>query len=216
MSKALKWIDNFWYHYKWTFIVVTFFLVIGIILTFQLITKEDYDAYIMYVGDTAIPDTMYQDILDSLETVVKDYDENGEINVNFQRLGFITDETNELAGSVNASATSYLASMAVQPQYLYLLEPEVYEIFADSGIFLPISELIADVPAEWLYDETAVYFSKTNYSRTNAGVDGFDDDCLLVIKTMPYARPNSSKYLSEKASYEHHLDILKQILANGN
>ena len=78
MSKVLKWIDNFWYHYKWTFIVVTFFLVIGIILTFQLITKEDYDAYIMYVGDTTIPDTMYQDILDSLEVVVKDYDENGE------------------------------------------------------------------------------------------------------------------------------------------
>ena len=216
MSKALKWIDNFWYHYKWTFIVVTFFLVIGIILTFQLITKEDYDAYIMYVGDTTIPDTMYQDILDSLETVVKDYDENGEINVNFQRLGFITDETNELAGSVNASATSYLASMAVQPQYLYLLEPEVYEIFADSGIFLPISELVGDVPTEWLYDENAIYFSKTAYSRTNVGVDSFDDDCLLVIKTMPYARPNSSKYLSEKASYEHHLDILKQILANGN
>ena len=100
MSKALKWIDNFWYHYKWTFIVVTFFLVIGIVLTFQLITKEEYDAYVMYVGDTAIPDTMYQDILDSLETVVKDYDENGEINVNFQRLGFITDETGERLASV--------------------------------------------------------------------------------------------------------------------
>ena len=216
MSKVLKWIDNFWYHYKWTFIVVTFFLVIGIVLTFQLFTKEDYDAYIMYVGDTTIPDTMYQDILDSLEVVVKDYDENGEVNVNFQRLGFITDEENELAGSVNASATSYLASMSVQPQYLYLLEPEVYELFADSGIFLPISELVGDVPEEWLYDETAIYFSKTSYSRTNAGVDGFDDDCLLVIKTMPYARPNSSRYLSEKASYEHHLDILKQILAYGN
>lgn len=216
MSKALKWIDNFWYHYKWMFIIIVFFLVIGIILTFQLITKEEYDAYIMYVGDTTIPDTMYQDILDSLENVVKDYDENGEINVNFQRLGFITDEENELAGAVNASATNYLASMVVQPQYLYLLEPEVYEIYADSGIFLPISELVTDVPEEWLYDNSAVFFSKTNYSQTHAGVDGFDDDCLLVIKTMPYARPNSSKYLSEKASYEHHLDILKQILAHGN
>ena len=216
MSKALKWIDNFWYHYKWTFIIVTFFLVVGIILTVQLVTKEDYDAYIMYVGDTYIPDTMYQDIVDSLETVVKDYDENGEIKVNFQRLGFITDKENELAGSVNASATSYLSSMVVQPQYLYLVTPEVYEIYSDSGIFLPISELIPNAPTEWFYDDTALLFNKMTYSRTNAGVDSLGADVLLVIKTMPYAKEGSAKYVSEKASYEHHLDILKNMLAYGN
>lgn len=215
MSKALKWIDNFWYHYKWTFIIVVFFLVIGIILTFQLITKEAYDAYIMYVGDMTIPDTTYQDIVDSLERVVEDYDENGEINVNFQRLGFISDPENELAGTVNASATSYLASMTVQPQYLYLVTPAVYDIYKDSGIFLPISELIVDVPADWFYDETAVLFNKTTYARTNAGVDSFGDDVLLVIKTMPYTRPDSAKQASEKAAYEHHLDILKNIIAFG-
>ncbi len=215
MSKTLKWIDNFWYHYKWTFIIVVFFLVVGIILTVQLVTKEEYDAYIMYVGDTDIPATMYQDILDSLELVVEDYDENGEINVNFQRLGFISDKENELAGTVNATATNYLASMTVQPQYLYLVTPEVYDIYADTGIFLPISELIPNVPSEWLYDDTAVLFSKTTYSRTNAGVDSFGDDVLLVIKTMPYSTTKSAKRAEQRA-YEHHLDVLKNILAYGN
>ncbi len=215
MSKTLKWIDNFWYHYKWTFIIVVFFLVVGIILTVQLVTKEEYDAYIMYVGDAEIPATTYQDILDSLELVVEDYDENGEINVNFQRLGFISDKENELAGTINATATNYLASMTVQPQYLYLITPAVYDIYADTGIFLPISELVPDIPKEWLYDDTAVFFPKTTYSRTNAGVDSLGNNVLLVIKTMPYSTTKSAKRAEQRA-YEHHLDVLKNILAYGN
>ena len=45
MSKVLKWLDNFWYHYKWVAIIVTFFLVLGIILIVQLVSRENYEGY---------------------------------------------------------------------------------------------------------------------------------------------------------------------------
>ena len=83
MSKILKWLDNFWYHYKWVVIIVTFFLIIGIILTVQLVTRKNYDVYIMYLGDASIPDTKYQDIMDSFEKIADDYNGDGEILLNF-------------------------------------------------------------------------------------------------------------------------------------
>ena len=83
MSKFLKWLDNYWYHYKWHTIIVTFFLVIGIISTVQIFNKESYDAYVMYVGGQDIPDTQYYDILQSLKAVSSDYDANKEHKINF-------------------------------------------------------------------------------------------------------------------------------------
>ena len=30
-SKVLRWLDNFWYHYKWPTIIIAFFLIVGIV-----------------------------------------------------------------------------------------------------------------------------------------------------------------------------------------
>ena len=102
MSKVLKWLDNFWYHYKWVVIIVVFFLIVGIVLTVQLVTRQNYDAYIMYLGDASIPDTQYQDILDSFKKVAGDYNEDEKILINFAKTAYITDKDNEMANSINS------------------------------------------------------------------------------------------------------------------
>jgi hypothetical protein len=212
MSKFLKWLDNYWYHYKWPTIIVAFFLIIGTISVVQLFNRETYDAYIMYVGDETIPDTQYQDIMDSLKQVSKDYNKDGEHNINFSKMSFISDEENEMASTVNAGTVQYLSNMVVQPYYLYLMSPAVYDTYKDSGIFIPISEVVDGVPAEWYHDDTAVYFDKTEFANSFAGVNDLGEDTLLVIKMVPYSSSKSVSK-SERASYEHHLDILKNILS---
>jgi hypothetical protein len=211
MSKISKWLDNFWYHYKWPTLIITFFVALAIVLTVQLVSRENYDVYIMYVGDDAIPDTQYYDIQKSLNSVCKDYNEDEEILVNFSRTAFISDEEHEMASTVNASATQFLSSMSVQPYYIYLMTPLVYDIYKDNGIFIPISELEIDIPEEWYYDETAVSFSETDYARSHAGVDGLSEDLLLVIKCVPYSHSKSTE-AKERKSFENHYDLLKSIL----
>ncbi len=212
MSKALKWLDNFWYHHKWTVIITTFFVSLVVVLAVQLISRENYDAYIMYVGDAAIPDTQYQDIQKSLLSVAKDYDENGEIVLNFSRTAFISDEEHEMASTVNASATEFLSSLSVQPYYIYLMTPLVYELYKDNeGVFVPISEIEIDIPEEWYYDEQAVYFSKTDFSKYHAGVDSLGEDVVMVIKSVPYSYSDSVE-AKERKAFEHHYDLLKSIL----
>ena len=212
MSKFLKWLDNYWYHYKWHTIIVSFFLIIGVISVVQLFNRTSYDAYIMYVGDETIPDTQYQDIVDSLKKVSKDYNEDKEHNINFSKMSFISDEDHEMASTVNASTIQYLSNMVVQPYYIYLMSPEVYDTYKDSGIFVPISEVVQGVPAEWYYDDTAVCFDKTDYANSFAGVNDLGEDTLLVLKIVPYSS-SKSVTKAEKASYENHLDMLNNILS---
>ena len=212
MSKFLKWLDNYWYHYKWPTIIVSFFVIIGIISMVQIFNRENYDAYVMYVGDAAIPDTQYHDILNSLKDVSSDYDGDKEHNINFSKTAFITDPENDMASTVNASAMQYLSNLVVQPYYIYLMDETVYKLYKDSDIFVPISEVVSDVPEDWYYDDTAVYFDKTDYANSFAGVDNLGENTLLVIKIMPYS--NSKRVLErERQYYNNHLDMLKNILS---
>ncbi|MBE6666472.1 MAG: hypothetical protein E7603_09715 [Ruminococcaceae bacterium] len=212
MSKFLKWLDNYWYHYKWHTIIVAFFLIIGIISTVQIFNRETYDAYVMYVGGEEIPDTKYYDIMQSLKAVSSDYDGNKEHKINFGKMAFISDPENNMASTINSPTVQFLSNLVVQPYYIYLMDVEVYKLYKDSGVFVPISELMTDVPEDWYYDETAVYFDKTDYANSFAGVDKLGENTLLVIKIMPYA---SSKRVAaaERTSYENHLDMLKNILS---
>ena len=211
MSKVLKWLDNFWYHYKWVVIIVVFFLIVGIVLTVQLVTRQNYDAYIMYLGDAAIPDTQYQDILDSFKKVTEDYNGDEEILINFAKTAYITDKDNEMASSINSVAVQFMSSMIVQPYYLYLINAEVYEMYKDSDIFIPLSDIVDDIPDDWLYDENAVYFNKTDFAQNNVGVDALGSDTLLVIKNIPYTSSKSA-YQSEKEAFDHHVALFKNII----
>ena len=211
-SKLGLWLENYWYHYKWHTIIVSFFLIIGAISITQLFGRVSYDAYLMYVGDETIPDTQYQDIIDSLKKVSKDYNGDGEHHINFSKMSFISDEENEMASTVNAGTVQYLSNMVVQPYYIYLMSPEVYDTYKESGIFVPISEVVSDVPSDWYYDDTAVYFDKTVFANSFAGVNDLGEDTLLVLKIVPYSS-SKSVTKAEQAAYQNHLDMLKNILS---
>ena len=217
MSKFLKWLDNYWYHYKWPTIIVAFFLIIGTISIVQLANKETYDAYVMYVGDATILDTQYYDILDSLKKVSKDYNGDKEHKVNFAKSAFISDPENDMASTVNAGTIQFLTNMSVQPYYLYLMSPTVYEMYKE--VFIPISELVAndenftkDVPEDWFYDDTAIYFNKTDYANSFVGVNDLGEDTLLVIKMVPFSYSKSTDK-AERAAYQNHCDMLNNILS---
>lgn len=53
-SKFLKWLDNYWYHYKWPTIVVAFFVVVIGVCLIQSITTEKKDILITYAGPTQV------------------------------------------------------------------------------------------------------------------------------------------------------------------
>jgi hypothetical protein len=53
-GKFLKWLDNYWYHYKWPTIVVVFFIIVFAVCFIQSITHEEKDILITYGGPTSL------------------------------------------------------------------------------------------------------------------------------------------------------------------
>ena len=53
-NKFLKWLDNYWYHYKWPTIVVAFFVVVFSVCLIQSWTNDEKDILVTYAGPTAL------------------------------------------------------------------------------------------------------------------------------------------------------------------
>ncbi len=86
-TSFLKWIENYWYHYKWHTIIGAFFLVLGIVLVVQLIDREKYDIMIVYSGDYMISSgtedsVLLSDFPSTLENISKAFEELMEDDYN--------------------------------------------------------------------------------------------------------------------------------------
>lgn len=206
-----KWLENYWYHYKWTTIIVLFFLTVAIICLTQIINKKQYDACIIYVGDDEITDTEYIDILSSFKGEARDYSGDGKIEINFSKLGYITDESNPLAGTVNGTAREFLSTLAVQQYYIYLMRKDVYLLYKESGVFVTLDEIFGDNIPEYAFDENSLYFNKTEFAKTNPGFENLSDDVVILIKNVPYSW-NEGTSKAEKKSYENHLELFKLLV----
>ena len=40
-----KWLENYWYHYKWATIISAFFITVAVICIVQIASKKNYNIY---------------------------------------------------------------------------------------------------------------------------------------------------------------------------
>lgn len=201
--KFLKWLDNFWYHNKWKTIISLFLAVVLFICIFQLATKKNYDACIMYVGAKtgAIPQSIETDIAALIGDEKK--------TVSFARTTY--DPDNNLAAEANIMAQEQLANMLVMPYYIYIMDKDVYEIYKDSPVFATLSEIYGEDIPDFAYDSAALIYSETEFAKSHTGDDIIPDDAVIVLKVKPYTwgkRANAK----EQKNYEFHKELFKKIV----
>ena len=97
LRRAIKWLDNFWYHQKWIVIIVAFFAVTITICTVQMVTKVDDDVCILYAGPCEFSPNQTREIQSAFRSVMEDYNGDGEKQVEFVNLLLMTDEQLEEA-----------------------------------------------------------------------------------------------------------------------
>lgn len=72
-------LQNFWYHNKWTVIVVTFFVVVIAVCTVQMLGKDKYDVSIVYGGTVRMEANERAAFLGALQDVLpEDFDNDGK------------------------------------------------------------------------------------------------------------------------------------------
>lgn len=72
-------LQNFWYHNKWTVIVVTFFVVVIAVCTLQMLCKDKYDVSIVYGGTVRMEADERAAFAGALQNVLpEDFDNDGK------------------------------------------------------------------------------------------------------------------------------------------
>ena len=205
-----KWLENYWYHYKWATIISAFFITVAVICIVQIASKKNYNIYIRYVGDSVITGTQYDDMTGALEKIVSG---DKKDSVNFAQVAYISDDDNPYKNEKNAVARETLSSMLVQPYYIYIMDMTAYNDYKDSGVFAPLSSIFEEDVTDISYDKYALYLSKTEFLKNAPGMEWVEEDTVIVIKIVPYDSVfTGKKSKRELASFDIHKEFLRSMV----
>lgn len=92
-SKFLKWLDNYWYHYKWPTIGVAFILLTLIVCLSQCASETPTDMTVTYAGNFLFSEAEQNGLTQVLsDTCTTDLDGNGDSAVGFASFSIFTEE----------------------------------------------------------------------------------------------------------------------------
>ena len=214
-------IQNFWYHYKWHSAVAIVVIIAVLVCSLQLCGRTKYDAYILYAGPKNIGRTTQdgnfaeiETVISSLRSVTGDYDNSGEVSVNFTNYYFLTNEEAEEAGDFNDSLLmndqKALSSVLEHSEYyLMFISIGVYEQYhkvGDGEMFIDLTGYAGYNPDVRYYAPNAIYLSSIDASKL-PGIANLPEDTLICIRETSVMAGKSKEHLE-------HLQNAKNILIN--
>ena len=226
MKKFLKWLDNYWYHYKWPTVIFAAFAVFIVIMVTQFVTREEYDVAVLYAGPLNITPNQARDAETEISKLI-DSDLNGDGKKNCQITPFylLTDEqASALQAEYDAKEELYFvnrAELASTQQkftnqisagdgYLLLLDPYWYGILREQDLIVPLDEALGmgDGEISDISDDGySILLSDTSFARFFTAMHVFPDDTLICLRRIPTASAFTGKSDSEK-----HLEYTKKLL----
>lgn len=186
-NRAIKKIENFWYHNKWTVIVVVFFVCVAVVCTVQMFSKEKYDVSVLHGSKVHMNPEQREAFLSALEGILpSDYDKDGQSSVGMvdyqifseqERLveveteidGVQTTLTEEMVSAHwnNDQRSSFLSAVQTGEYSLCFASPHVYELLTKDKNVVSKSFCLGD----------------TDFYRYNEAVQVLPADtvvCLLI------------------------------------
>jgi hypothetical protein len=225
------WVENYWYHYKWHTIVISFFLILAIILTCQLATKEKYDITAIYSGPVQLNGGQLEKISDAFcELLSEDSNGDGKINaitygeylLSPEQQKAIEDEAKKqsikdnteyvflyTAEDRNNALNNTNTLVATGEAIICLMDKYNYDILNQNGGFMTLEEILGYKP-EFSRDEYSVYLKDTDFGKYfESAFEILPDNTILCI------RKKASVGVSRDFDdiYEYHLDLFKKVLS---
>ncbi len=210
-SPVLKWLDNFWYHYKWTVIIVAFFVLVFAVCVTQCATTPHKDIYVTFSGGYTLTDdetAAIEQVLGQLSK--KTFSENAPA-VGFASYSFYTEEElRELytdpetgdfdnygfqtAKQYNSSRLSDLGQYMMTGECsIWFVSETVYEHERmKDKIAVRLSDTFQQPPA-YAYDEYAVRLGDTALYQTYEALQILPADTLIVFTVSYFMGASSNK-----------------------
>ena len=224
----LKWLENYWYHYKWHTLIVAFFVIMLTVMGVQMCSREDNDIYIIYAGPELISDERRGQIADAFQQMMaEDYDGDGKKSVDFMDLILMNHEELKQAYADGANqyflnegtveqAKETLSVQAMAGDYvIFLIGKEWYKDLHNASAFVPFTELEElgfDLPEGGKrYDDCSYYLNSLDFAKFFSCFDGFPDDTLVCVRRMTTAASIKGQKKTEK-HYNRHIEYYEDVL----
>lgn len=198
-SPVLRWLDNFWYHYKWHTIIAAFFVVVLLFCVFQQVNDTKEDVVVVYAGNDYILSAELPAVQDAIAQVLYE-----DVNLDGVRLAEIVqymifsdeeiqqsieqkDDGNyeeDLAINVanNANQIKQFNQMTSTGECsLYLCSPYVYDMLLERNVLQALKDICNTIP-DSAYDAYCVRLVDTAWYHANAEtLKVLPDDTLICL-----------------------------------
>lgn len=152
----IKWLSNFWYHYKFRTILCLFLAVVVGVSIFEIATREKYDLKVYLYLSQGISD----DVECSLEeTVEQIYKENGE-EKNVQVINFSYDPYSNNGDSKMSYASALTGEIQMKKNFLFITDSYRFEELNENDSFI---NLFNKEDFFNKYDNKAFSIKETNF-----------------------------------------------------
>ena len=207
---VIDWLENFWYHYKWTVIVVGFFLLVPIICFAQCATTPHKDAYVTFAGSYTMTGEQQAAVERLLGEIAKQSMGENAPAVGIATFPFYTEEelrtlytdpetgdfdnaAFHMAKGQNATRLDELSSYMMTGECsVWLVNAAVYEAqHMAEKLAVPLAESFETVPAG-AYDAYAIRLGDTAIYQYYEVLQVLPADTLIVL-TRAYVMGASSK-----------------------
>lgn len=226
-KKIYKWLDNYWYHYKWVTLVVIFFAVTLSIIIGQMITKTTPDSYILYGGPGVLTANQTKELQDAFASVLpNDFNGDESKDIEIVSIALMTDEQLEEAKAnanendsmllysgkaLNDNKTSFATQLMSGEYTIVLIDEAQYENAYETGCFVKLEELFGENIPDCAYDDSALVFSETSFAEFFTITDALPDDTLLCVRSMSITSAFKGKEKAER-QYSEQLSFYKAIV----
>lgn len=205
-DKTVKKLGNFWYHNKWTIIIVAFFVAVLVIVSVQLLTRVEYDVNVTISGPDFLNSEKLFYVRDDLSSDLKaDINGDGKKAVSVTTYPvFSESELKAINHSKKDSNGNYIKIVEESENlsqykqfvqhsqtgdtFILILSKYVYEPLkaTNPSRLLPLSDIYeSSLPEGALADGYGIKLSDTAIYRDSATLQGFADDYIICICKLP-------------------------------
>ena len=207
ISKFQK-VINFLDAKKWIFFIIILLILFIAFAIDAFLKRDQNDVHILYTGYQFIDDENITELKEACGYISNDYNGDDILMVDF--LSMIVDKKMDFEGNYTydpTMITRFNTELNTSSSIIFIVENSYYDVLRSSGLLLPISNIINDVP-EGAIDETGILFGTLDIS-IQEGFNNLSPDSIICIRRP--AAENEIKYISEK-QYEHNLDFFKKLI----
>ena len=227
-SPLLRRLDNFWYHNKWTVIVVAFFVSVAVICLIQFIGRPDYDTSVVFASTYRMNKEERAEFEKLITRVCpEDFNDDGEKLLNIVEYQVYSEEEYESAREEYAAMTNENGetdAFQINGKYnsdeyknfsqytmtgessVYILSPYLYSILRDAHRLQPLSELYADgdLPAGAMEDGFGIALKDTDFYKYNSAAQVLPENSVICLHlpTVSGRSSNEDLYAEDVAFFK--------------